>query len=265
MNPAMKSVLSSGRAALLKLHAPGRQRQAEDDDDIRDALDEDRAHAAADRSPVVALQQPRPVQVPQLGGDEAVHEPRQEQDLGGVAERDRMAGPRQDEGPAIAAQREGQVVDREGTHQQQGVGVDDPLPGIGKIQVEDEAEEEVDQDDAEDNGADRPPVEHPVPQRNLTRRDPLVRRRIKVLAGLVGRAAVPVGAGRVLRVLAVRVPIPGHCRPPRRPDRAAPRAMGARPAPSRPLRASRGRGPARRPSPSRASDARCCSTPPSAW
>src|SRR5690606_20090221 len=86
---------------------PRAQRQPGDDDDVRRALDEDRSDRARDRGPEVPAQQVGAVQVSELGRNEAVHEPGQEEDLGRVAEADVHAAARQDVAPSVAPQGEG--------------------------------------------------------------------------------------------------------------------------------------------------------------
>ena len=59
----------------------GGERQAGDDDDVGDALDEDRADRARRGAAEVAAQQEGAVEVAELGRHDAVHEPRQEEHL----------------------------------------------------------------------------------------------------------------------------------------------------------------------------------------
>ena len=138
--------------------------QPENDDDVRDALDEDRSHGPGRRGTVAPLEQVGPVQVAELGGDQAVDEPREEEDLGRGHEADWRARAPQDEGPAEAPQREGQVVHHQGEHQQTQVCVGDLRPRTPPVDAQDEDEKQDQQRDAKDDRADGPHVQEAASQ-----------------------------------------------------------------------------------------------------
>ena len=179
----------------------GRQGQREDEDDVRDPLQEDRANRPRDRGRVRGPQQVGAVQVAQLGRHQAVHEPGQEEDLGRVAVAHVGADVPQHQPPPQAAQREGQVVDDEGRQQVGGDRGSDQLHRLAEVHVQDDAEQEEDQDQREDDGADRSPVQQAPLEADLRLGDRLVRRRVQELARLVDGVAVLVRAGRVLGVV----------------------------------------------------------------
>ena len=163
----------------------GAQRQHGDDDDVRDALDEDGAHRARDRGRVVRAQQVCPVQVAQLGGDQAVDEPRQEQDLGRVAEANRQSAAPEDVPPPESAKRKGRVVGDEGEGQESDVGLADELRNLAPVEVvaEDDSGQEIEQHQPEQQRADGAHVEQPSTERDLVEAD--------LLAALVGRSGHP--------------------------------------------------------------------------
>ena len=89
--------------------------EAEDDDreQVEDPLDEHGPERPAERDRAVDLEQVGPVDVAELGRDEAVDEPRDEDDLGRVADLEPVARPADEDRPAQAAQREAEVEDDE--------------------------------------------------------------------------------------------------------------------------------------------------------
>ena len=180
----MKSTSGHGPAA----EAPeaGRHRQPEDDDDVGDPLDEDRPHRPRGGAAVVALQQKGAVQVAQLGRDQAVDEPREEQDLG----RHPVAGCgpdlAQDVPPPPAPEREGQVVHDQGGEQQGGV----RAPDEGDRRAEVDARGPPGRagtmsDQGEDERADGPHVEEVAGRARPRSRGSPRRRAPEELGGLV--------------------------------------------------------------------------------
>jgi len=166
----------------------GGKGQAEDHDDVGDALDEDRADGPRRRGAVVRLEQIRAVKVSQLGRHEAVHEPRQIEDLERVEEPDARPHLGEDEAPAERANRERQVVGDEGKRKVPDVRPEDQLPGRGEVDAEG-VEGQHQQDDREDDRSDRPPVEDAPGEADLALGDLLVGRGIEELARLVERTA----------------------------------------------------------------------------
>ena len=73
------------------------------------------------RRGAVDLQQVGPVDVAELGRHDAVDQPREEDDLGGVLRPDAHPRAAQQERPALAAQREAEVEDRERQQDEDGV------------------------------------------------------------------------------------------------------------------------------------------------
>src|SRR4029077_11845729 len=112
----------------------------------------------AERYGRVDLQEVRPVDVTELGGHEAVDEPADEDDLGGVARADDVAAaaaPQQDD-PAEAAQREAEVVDREpGQNEQRVRSPDDPRQQ-GEIEPGQGLDEQCQEEERQDERDDRP-------------------------------------------------------------------------------------------------------------
>ena len=84
--------LDLGREAGPEAPEPGEQAQDRDREQVEDPLDEHRAERPRARDRGVDLEQERAVDVAELGRHEAVHEPRQEQDLGRVLDADAHAG-----------------------------------------------------------------------------------------------------------------------------------------------------------------------------
>ena len=104
--------LDVARQAAPERHEAGREPEDDDREQVEDPLDEDRPEGPRQRDAAVDLEQVRPVDVAELGRHEAVHEPRQEDDLDAVADLEQEAGLPDEHRPAQAAEREPDVEDR---------------------------------------------------------------------------------------------------------------------------------------------------------
>ena len=151
----------------------GGQRQDGDDDEVRDPLDEHGAQRPRDGRSVVRAQQEGPIEVAQLGGNQAVDEPRQEQDLGGIPEAKLHPAARQDVLPAKSPHGKRGVVHREGEDQEAQVGLADELRDLAPVEVvaEDDASQEVDEHQAEEQRRHGAHVEQPPADRDLLEAD----------------------------------------------------------------------------------------------
>ena len=92
-----------------------------DREQVQDALDEDGPERPRQRRGAVDLQEVGAVDVAELGRGDAVDQPREEDDLGGVLRPDAHPRAAQQERPALAAQREAEVEHREGQQDEDGV------------------------------------------------------------------------------------------------------------------------------------------------
>ena len=149
-------------------------------------------------------QQVGAVDVAQLGRHEAVDEPADEDDLGRVAQGDPDAGAAQQQGPAVAAQREADVVDAEGDQQQQRVGRGDGVDQRLEVEVARLGRDQDQQHHGQDDRDDRARVPQPRGQRGrrlaavlvdqgIVDDGLLVRREVARLTGH-GRAGPPTDA-----------------------------------------------------------------------
>ena len=131
----------------------GRDPHERDREDVEDALDEDRPERPAQRGVAVDPQEVGPIQVTELGRDDAVDQPRQVDDLGGVLDPDPKAGPAQQDGPAQPTQREAEVEHDEGDEHERRVHAADERWDLGeRLVVEpdehpDDGERDEDRDD----------------------------------------------------------------------------------------------------------------------
>ena len=105
--------LDGRRHAAAEAPEAGREAKQHDREQVEDALDEHRPERSRQRDDVVDPQQVGAVDVAQLGRNEAVDQPADEDDLGRVADLP-GAGTAQQQLPAVAAQREADVVHAEG-------------------------------------------------------------------------------------------------------------------------------------------------------
>ena len=151
----------------------------------------------------VDLEQVRPVEVAELGRHEAVDEPRDEDDLGRVADADAEAGAAQQERPAQAAQREAEVEDDERRRGRAAGFAAAIRPGTLDERWTVEGRRRATMiDEREDERDDRPRLAQPAAERQLVGGD-LARR-----AGDVGPAP-PIDAGSALGARARERPVPG--------------------------------------------------------
>ena len=91
----------------------GRQTEDDDREQVEDPLDEHGPERPRQRDRAVDLQEVGPVDVAELGRDEAVHQPADEDDLRAVADLQPEARPPDEERPAPAAEREAEIEDEE--------------------------------------------------------------------------------------------------------------------------------------------------------
>ena len=145
--------LDLGRQAAPEAPVAGRDAHQRDREDVEDALDEHGAERPAQRRVAVDPQQVRAVDVAQLGRHEAVDEPREVQDLGGVLDPDLEARPVEQHRPALAAQREAEVEHEERDQHQRRVRAGDEARDLRqRLAVEadehgDDRERDEDRDD----------------------------------------------------------------------------------------------------------------------
>ena len=149
--------------------------EAEDDDreEVEHPLDEDRPERPRQRHRAVDLEQIRPVQVAELGRDQAVDQPADEDDLAGVADPEAEAGASDQQRPAEPAEREPDVEHRERHEQQQRVRAEDQARQLLQAEPGEGPGEEDQQDEREDERDDRAPLAQPAAQRQLVGGDPV--------------------------------------------------------------------------------------------
>ena len=164
--------------------------EARDREQVEDPLHEDGPEGPRERGVAVDLEQVGAVHVAELGRDHAVDEPGQEDDLGRVLRRAVEAGAAQEKRPAVAAQGEAEVVDRERRRDEERAGVEDQPRDLGQL-VAVEADEDGDDDERDEDRDDRPRLAQPAPEGDLLDRDLPFRGR----GGLAG-GGVEGGAGR---------------------------------------------------------------------
>ena len=158
--------LDVGREAAPERHEAGREAEDDDREQVEHALDEHRPERARQRDRAVDLEQVRAVDVAELGRHEAVHEPRQEDDLGRVAHLEPEPAPANEHRPAQAAQREADVEDRERGEQQQRVRTQDLVRQLLELEAGQALHEQDEEHDRQDDRDDRPRLaEPPAPAR----------------------------------------------------------------------------------------------------
>ncbi len=101
------------RQAVPEAPVAGRDAEHRDRHQVQTPLDEDRAERSAQRGGAVDLEEVGAIEVAELGRNDAVDRPRQEDDLGRVLRADAEARAAQEDGPAQTAQREAAVEDEE--------------------------------------------------------------------------------------------------------------------------------------------------------
>jgi hypothetical protein len=138
--------LRQSRQAVPEVPVAGQNAQGRDGDEIEDAFHEDRAQRLRRRNRAVELEQVGAIEIAELGRDDAVHEPRQEQDLGAVPDADLVAGTPQELGPAPAPQREAGVVDREGEQHQPEIRLADVLRHVAQVLPVEQRRDDDDRD-----------------------------------------------------------------------------------------------------------------------
>src|SRR4051794_21058479 len=155
-----------------------------DREDVEDPLDEHGPEGPTQRRVAVDPQQVGTVHVAELGRDDAVDEPREEEDLGRVRGPDPEAGAAQQDRPAQAAQREARVEDEEGDDHERRVGAGDEAGDLRQRRAV-QRDEEPDDEERDEDRDERLRLAQPAAER-----DPLGR-------VIGGRYLVPIAvAGR---------------------------------------------------------------------
>ena len=109
--PMAKMIRTSSDMLVAEAPEAGGQAQDHDRDEVEDALDEDGAEGLAERHARVDAQQVAAVDITQLGRHHAVDQPADEDHLGGVLDRERVAHAPDEHRPAPATDGEAHVVD----------------------------------------------------------------------------------------------------------------------------------------------------------
>ncbi len=118
-HPDSEDHLDGGRQSAAEAPVAGREAEDRDREQVQDALDEDGPEGPRQRRGAVDLQEVGSVDVPELGRGDAVDQPREEDDLGGVLRPDAHPRAAQEDRPALAAQREAEVEHGEGQQNEQ--------------------------------------------------------------------------------------------------------------------------------------------------
>ena len=155
-----RPMIDADRVRQAVAEGPERCTEAEHDDreQVEDALDEDRAERRRERDREVDLQQPGAIDVAELGRHDAVDEPADEDDLRRVADPHLRADAAQQQRPAVAAQREAEVVDDERRHEPDRVGRDDVRDELVELEPRQRDREQQQDEDRDDDRQLRAPV-----------------------------------------------------------------------------------------------------------